>query len=402
MSINPPRLSTVWYSRMNNADVPELDASFRQHLTSRYSLFDDNLGAIQPILTYGLKQGLLTQDEVINAINEPDQLTQISVISKLVTEQCWKPFTANISTLMNSHQTKIRQLIFNSLNDNSDIQNNLIQTYDSVFDNRNKMINLSLSLPKKEDSFGDENENVFAARLTFNDAYLTEFDINKFAFDSRLKNLFIGLIQIVMPYQFECSTLELNEHCNYWLLEEAFDEDSIKKIGQYISERNGDFDVDQLCADLHFDDEMITNIGDYGVYGAYDYWCICQLYDKANELSVIPKQDIRKTLQTLGSSHPELSALLTVYDYCDANIKKRNFPFDCGSDVDVSEQLIYSFGLPEEQACIDDAGERFYNSGENAALNLRFEDDNINDFFENYALSQCMVSLLLSIIELRV
>jgi hypothetical protein len=382
--------------------VPELEDSFRQHLTSRYSLFDDNLGAIQPILTYGLKQGLVTQEEVVSAINEPDQLTQISVISELVAEQCWKPFAANISSLMNSHQTKIRQLIFNSLNDNSDIQNNLLQTYDSVIDNRNKMINFSLSLPKREDSFGDENENVFAARLTFNDAYLTEFDISKFAFDSRLKNLFIGLIQIVMPYQFECSTLELNEHCNYWLLEEAFDEDSIEKIGQYISERNGDFDVDQLCADLDFDDEMITNIEDYGAYGAYDYWCICQLYDKANELSTIPKQDLRKTLQTLASNHTELSALLTVYDYFSANINKRNFPYDCGSDVDVSEQLIYSFGLPEEQGCIDDAGERFYNSGENAALNLRFEDDNINDFFENFALSQCMVSLLLSIIELQV
>ncbi|MEH6454734.1 MAG: hypothetical protein V7749_00300 [Cocleimonas sp.] len=337
----------------------------------------------------------------MTAISEPDQLVQISLVSELIAEQCWKPFTTTVSTIMEAHKSAIRALIEHSLKHVPEAKKNLLERYDSILANREMMANLSMSLPKKDDEFGDEYENTFASRITFSDAFLTEFDMNKFSFDKRIQNMLYQLIQKVMPYQFECSTLDLNSNYNGWITEELFSEDDIEMIGQYISMKQGGYEIEQLCTDLKLNDEMISTIEDYGIEGAYDYWCMCQLEKHVTELSKNPKKDIQKSLTAASNKHPELLPIQALYAYFEHNIKPFVFPFDMGSDVDVSEQLIYSFGNTSEEICIQEASERFYNGNEVAALNIRFSDDKIIDFFENYSISNCMVSLLTAVIELR-
>lgn len=401
MSINPPRLSNLWYTRMNNAYVPKLEGSNLSALTSRYKLFDDNVSELSPMLAYAVKCGWMKQEQVIEAISEPDMLLQISLVSKLVAEQFWIPFTTTVSTMMDAHKSTIRALIADSLKHDPETQSTLLANYDSILNNREQMMTFSMSLPKEDAGFGDDGNNIFASRITFSEAYLTEFNMNKFAFDNRLQNTFYKLIQTVMAHQFECSTIDINSGYNNWLTEELFCENDIELIGEYITQKQGEYELEQLYIDLNMNDEMISTIEDYGVECAYDYWCMSQLEDSITEISKTPTADVQKSLATLATVHPLLLPVQALFDYFEKNINSRAFPFDVGSDVDVSEQLIYSFCQPAEESCIQDASERFYNGNEFASLNLRLSDDNALDFFENFSISTCMISLLLAVIELR-
>ncbi|GGP58794.1 hypothetical protein GCM10009347_26490 [Shewanella algicola] len=403
MSINPPRLSTPWYASMNNVEVPNFEASIQGQLTSRYTLYENNKEAIAPILMFGLERGFITKKQVTAAIGEQSQFAQINAVSQLITEQCWKPFIKSISEIMNTHSNVIRTLIVDAVSDapaplDAD---SLLNVYDAILKNREDMTNLSLSVATSDMCLGDFNTDTFAARLTFSDAYLTEFDLSKLALENRLQNTFYQLINAVIPYQFECSTLEINEHFNSWLTDEIFDEHQATLIGEYIFARNGSYDTDELCNDLELDDEARMAVDDYGVDGVYDIWCMNKLEQEVIKQSYASNQEIQQSLQTLANKSPELKPLQAVFDYLITNIKKKQFPFEIGSDVDVSEQLIYSYGRPEESMVIEEATERYYCQGEEAALNLRFQDEHLEDFFENFAISNCMVSLMMAVLELR-
>ena len=399
MSINPQKLHKIWYASMNNAEVPDLKNKL-ESLTCSYPLYDENLKAISPMLMFGLKQGFISQDQVANAIAEKDRLTQINLVSDLIAEKCWKPFTTKISSIMCEHETKIRQLIINALKGLPETQNRIAEEYDNILKNRAEISTLSLSINSNGD-FGDWHLNSFAARITFSDAYITEFDVSKLNFDQRQLSVVCKIIQIIMPFQFECSTLDLNNYSNEWLYGEVFSSDDVNRIGQYIHDSNGSYELDDLCNELNIDEETRTTIDDYGVDGIYDYWLMDKLSDRINAFYKDPDIDIEKSLAKLAVKFADLTPLLSVYEYFSKQIKPITFPFDSGSDIDVSEQLIYSFGMQEEQACIHEAGERYFNSGESAAMNIRFEDENIYEFFENFAITNCLVSLIMALLQLR-
>lgn len=401
--MNPPRLPKVWYSRMNGAFVPKLSNSALKKVNkkTRYPLFDSNVDVIEPMLTFGLNMGYLSPEQIKKALKIPDNLEQLTSISTLLADHFWPRLTNEISSVMETQKNAVREIISTSL-EGFDVQQPLLEQFEHFHQCRDEMLNLELSVLSNSNEFGDEVKNKFAARLTFSDAYNTVFDVDSMAFEPRLKDAFYAMIQTVMPYQFECATTDLFEYESGWLLEELVTEEELESIGLYAESHNFDINnAELLCTDLKLSNETISIIEDYGTNLFIDYWRMQKFSKEVSQRANMTFKNIKTTLSSKGVKHPELIALNKVFTFFHDNIGAYLNPFEVGSDLDVSSQLIYSFGKQIEEYCIDEVTQRFYNVGESAALNLTFTETNLIQYFSNYSLATCMVSLLMAVIELR-
>ncbi|MCT8869026.1 hypothetical protein ACE02P_14910 [Shewanella bicestrii] len=407
MSLNPPTLSSmskVWYSAMNGTTVPTLPHDTLITLNHRYSVFDRNINNIVSILSHGLKMGYLSQEQVMLAVNEQDNIKQIEAISNLLAKDYWNNFTTQVSEIINLHKNNIRLLVIDSLQDNPDLQRNLLESYDGILGFYEKVMDLSLSLSDPE-AVGTHYQFDFAVKVTFRDAVNSQFDVQKYAFDPHLKCCLVGLVEKIMPHQFECPTAYLHESDNNWLLEEIWDECTIKSIMDYFNAKgfnsSDEIDTEQMCIDLKINDgEMIDYLNDYGVDSILDCEYMNRFVDEINGHSGVKLSTLQEQSKSLSKKYPELTPLNNVFSYFEQNIKPTIYPFEEASDVDTSSQFFYSYNHPAEIWSIENAMERFYAMGELAVLNMNFDHD-IIQYFNNYAITTCLKSLIMAVIELR-
>lgn len=407
MSLNPPTLSSmskVWYSAMNGATVPTPPPDALITLNHRYGVFDRNINNIVTILSHGLKMGYLSQEQVMLAVNEQDNIKQIEAISNLLAKDYWRSFTTQVSEIINLHKNNIRLLIIDSLKGNPDLQRNMLESYDSILGFNEQIMDLSLSLSDHE-TVGTHFQFDFAVKVTFRDAVNSQFDIQKYAFDSHLKSCLVGLIEKVMPHQFECPTAYLHEYDNNWLFEEIWDECTITSIMDYFNAQgfnsSDEIDTEQMCIDLKItDEEMIDYLNDYGVDSILDCEYMNRFVVEINEHSKVKLSTLQEQIQSLSKKYPELTPLNNVFSYFEQHITPTLYPFEEASDVDTSSQFFYSYNHPAEKSSIENAIERFYAMSELAVLNMNFDHD-IIQYFNNYAITTCLKSLIMAVIELR-
>jgi len=407
MSLNPPTLSSitkVWYSAMNGATVPSPTHDALISINQRYGVFDRNINNIVSILSHGLQMGYLRQDQVMLAVNEQDSIKQIEAISNLLAKDYWTSFTTQISEIIDLHKKNIRLLIIDSLNDNPDLQQMMLASYDAILDFNEKIMDLSLSLSDRE-SVGTQFQFDFAVKVIFRDAVNSQFDIQKYAFDPHLKSCLVGLVEKVMPYQFECPTAYLHETDNNWLLEEIWDECTINRVVEYCKAKgfnSGDeLDTEQMCIDLEInDEEIIEYLNDYGIDSILDSINMEKFVDEINEHSKLALSTLQEQSKSLSMKYPELTPLNNVFSYFGQHISPVVFPFEEASDVDTSSQFFYSYNHPAEHWVMENTMERFYAMGELAVLNMNFDHD-IIQYFNNYAITTCLKSLIMAVIELH-
>lgn len=408
MSINPPllsNLSRVWYSAMNGATVPVLTKEALHSINHRYELFDNNIKNIGSVLSHGLDMGYLTQDAVTLAISEKDNIKQVEAISTLLADDYWKGFTTQVSGIINHHKTTVRTLITKSLSNQPELQKKMLASYDNILSFNEKIMDLSLNIANRSD-VGDYFSDSFAVKITFNDAVNSQFDVQKYNLDSRLKNCLLQLIEAVMPHQFECPTTYLHEYDNNWLIEEFLDADSMEAIAAYLKTKgftsNDDLDIEQLCKDLELSaPETEEFLNDYGVEMVLDFVDMEDLVAEIAKLSKVSATTTLKNIRSLSKKYPELLPLVSTFSYFNEQTTSPLFPFESASDIDSSSLFFYSYNHPAEIPVIENTMERFYSVGEVAAYNMCFDDQDVIQYFNNYAIATCLKSLIMAVIELR-
>ena len=385
MNYSPTALKMPWYLMLNKASVPEMGEFNELPVRkTRFATFEKSIDSLGNMLKLGKAKGFISDERIQEVIDiDVHSHAGMAVLADVITNDFWHGYSAYLYSM----REVIEQRYL------SEMPVELKPKFIEI--SNNHLSYQKLSIGKCE---ADTNTESFNITITPSELFLTDFDLNKYKFDTRLEDALFSLINLTMRHQLECAAAA---HCEYeWLVEETIDgnDEIANQIYRYWQQHNEDFslDVEEMAKELNIE-SYAERIEDVGIEPIVYYVASMELELKiTNSMTDDAAKQCLSALARAGKEDKHIAYLHKMA--CHLPSEPLHHVLENVGDLGMDYQALYSFGSQLEYSLVESIFEQSFQTGEVSALMIEATELGLS-FLQNYFETLYLKSLIHAVLE---
>ena len=385
MNYSPTALKMPWYLALNKAYVPEI-GTFNEtpDQKTRFGTFEKSIDSIGDMLKLGKAKSFISDERIQDVINiDVHSHNGMELLADVITNDFWQGYSTHLNTMRGAIEQRYL----------SEMPDELKARFIEISNNHLSFQKLSIGMCE-----ADTYTEKFKITITPSEIFLTDFDLGKYKFDSRIESALFSLINLTMRHQLECAAAAHGEY--EWLMEETLDgnDEIANKIYQYWQQHNEDFelDIEEMGKELGIE-SYVEGIEEIGIEPIISYVASMKLELKITRS--MEDESAKQCLSALAHAGKEDKNIAFLHKMaCYLPNKPVHHALENVGDISMEYQALYTFGSQLEYSLVESIFEQTYQTGEEAALMLEATELGLS-FLQNYFESLYLKSLIQAVLE---